>query len=235
MESSSFGRLFGVLFSPGKTFRSIAERPTWALALLVLLVLSGVVGFLGSQRMDYRDLFTQKMREAGQEVSEEQLDRQVSFMEKAGGPISAGGAAVGVAVISLIGALFYWLAFKLLGSEFSYKTSFAVTLHAAMPVAVSLLLSLPVILSRQTITYGDMKRSGGTYLQSNLAFLAPEGAPAWQIALYACVDFFSLWSLALSVIGFRAVTRKSTQSVAVTVFVIWLLFVAVRVGLASLG
>ena len=40
MEDSSFGRLIGVLVSPGKTFRSIAERPAWLVPFLVLMVLS---------------------------------------------------------------------------------------------------------------------------------------------------------------------------------------------------
>ena len=38
MENSSFGRLIGVLVSPGKTFRSIAERPTWGVALVVFML-----------------------------------------------------------------------------------------------------------------------------------------------------------------------------------------------------
>ncbi len=29
LEDSSFGRLIGALVSPGKTFQSIAGRPTW--------------------------------------------------------------------------------------------------------------------------------------------------------------------------------------------------------------
>ena len=104
--------------------------------------------------------------------------------------------------------------------------------HAGMPVVVSILLSLPVVLSRARLGYDDVK--SGSFLQSNLAFLAPEGSKAWVTALYASADFFAIWSLILSVIGFKAVSRLSTQAVAVTVVVISLLFVAVRVGLAAL-
>src|SRR5947209_6238443 len=39
LEDSSLGRLIGVLVSPVKTFQSIAARPTWVAALLVLVVL----------------------------------------------------------------------------------------------------------------------------------------------------------------------------------------------------
>jgi hypothetical protein len=235
MENSGFGRLIGVLVSPGKTFQSIAERPTWAAPLVVLILLSAVVGYMTAQRTDYRDVITQSVREKGRDVSEAQLEPQIEMMEKAGPYISAGGAPVAVVLITLIVALLYWVGFKLLGGDFSFKSSFSVTLYASMPAVVSLLLSIPVILSKESIGYADMKRSGGgSFLQSNLSFLAPEDAPGWLAALYASVDFFSLWSLVLTVIGFRAVTRLSMKAVTITAVVIWLLLVGVRVGLASL-
>jgi hypothetical protein len=235
MESSSFGRLFGVLFSPGKTFRSIAERPTWAVALLTLMLACALVGFVSGQRTDYRDVIIESSRDKGQDVNEAQMEPAIEMMEKAGPAIGAVTTPLIVAGLVLIVALLYWVAFKLLGSDFSYKSSLAVSLHASMPAVVSLLLSIPVILSRSTITYADMKKSGGTFLRSNLAFLAPEDAPSWLTALYASLDFFSLWGLALSIIGYRALSRKPTQSVAITVIVIWLIFVALRVGWAAIS
>ena len=232
MENSSFGRLIGVLVSPGKTFRAIAERPTWAVALAVLLLASAAIGYVSASRTDYRDVITRSMSESGRDLPANALDQQIEMMEKAGPAISAVGAPVAVLVFSLLGALIYWILFKLQGSEFSYKSSLATSLHASMPVVISLLLSLPVILSRPSLGYDDVK--SGTFLKSNLSFLAPEDAPAWVAALYASVDFFAIWSLALSIIGYRASARLSTRAVAVTVIVVTLLFVAVRVGLSAL-
>jgi hypothetical protein len=232
MERSSFGRLIGVLVSPVKTFASIAERSTWGVALLVLALVIGLVSYLAGTRTDYRDVMEQSFRDSGREIPEGQMESQIEMMEKIGPVMSGIAAPVAVVVISLIAALIYWLAFKLLGSEFSYKSALSVTLHAGMPVVVSMLISLPVILSRSSLGYDDVK--SGSFLQSNLAFLAPEDAPAWLIALYASVDFFTLWSLVLSVIGYKAVSRLSTQAVVVTVIVVTLLFVGVRVGLSAL-
>lgn len=234
MESSSFGRLFGVLFAPGKTFASIAGRPTWAVALLVLMAACSAVGFVSSKRTDYRDVIIESTRDKGKEVNEAQMEPAINMMEKAGPAIAAASTPVVVAGLTFLAALLYWVAFKLTGSDFSYMSSLSVALHAGMPVVVSLLLSIPVILSRSTITYADMKRSGGSFLQSNLAFLAPEDAASWLRALYASVDFFSLWGLVLTIIGFAAVTRKPTGSAAGPVIAIWLLFVAIRVGWAAL-
>lgn len=233
MENSSFGRLIGVLVAPGKTFRAIAERPTWAVALLVLLLASAGIAYLSGTRTDYRDVMTQSMRESGRDVPEGALEQQIEMMEKAGPIIGAVGAPVAFAFFSLLGALIYWMAFKLQGSDFSYKSSLAVSLHAAMPVVISLLLSLPIILSRSSLGYDDVKT--GSFLKSNLGFLAPEDAPAWLAALYASADFFAIWGLVLSVIGYRAATRLPTRAVAVTVVIVTLLFVAARVGLTALS
>ncbi|HEY3568839.1 MAG TPA: YIP1 family protein [Thermoanaerobaculia bacterium] len=231
LEDSSFGRLFGALFSPGKTFRSIAERPTWGVALVVLLLASGAVGFVAGQRTDYREMITRSLKDSGREVPAEKLDRQIEITQKVG-PYLAAGSGVFVLLVLLLITLFYWIIFKLLGSDFTYLSGLSVTLHAAMPAVVSLLLSLPVILSHKTLGYEDVK--AGTFLRSNLAFLAPPDAKAWVVALLASVDFFSLWSLVLTVIGYRALSRLSTQAVAITVVVVTLLFIAVRVGLATL-
>ncbi|HEV2854238.1 MAG TPA: YIP1 family protein [Thermoanaerobaculia bacterium] len=232
MENSSLGRLFGVLFSPGKTFRSIAERPTWAVALLTLMIVAAGVWYVAGSRMDFRDVITKSVQKSGRDVSPEQLEPQIEVMEKAGRYIYAGSTPLVMAFFTLLTALIYWVAFKLLDSDFSYKSSFSATLHAAMPLVVSYLLSLPVILSRPSLGFQDLKT--GTFLASNLAFLAPDDAPAWVTAALASLDFFGLWSLALTIIGFRAVSRKPNQTVAVTVIVVWLIFVGIRVGWTAL-
>ena len=48
LEDSSAGRLIGVLVSPVKTFQSIAARPTWAVALIVLALLGAGIGQLST-------------------------------------------------------------------------------------------------------------------------------------------------------------------------------------------
>jgi Yip1-like protein len=234
LEDSGFGRLIGALVSPGKTFRSVADRPTLLVPLLLFLLVVGVVGFLTAQRTDYRDVLTQTMRERGTEVPPEQLERQIEVTEKVAAPSAAVLAPVVVAVIVLFAAFLYWLAFKLLGSDFSYKTSLSVALYAGVPSLVAALLTIPVLLSYDSIGFKDMRRTGGNFLQSNLAFLAPEGAKAWLVALCASADFFALWGLVLTVIGFKAASHLPARTVAVTVAVIWLLFVAARVGWAAL-
>ena len=234
LEDSSAGRLIGALISPTKTFQSIAERPTVLVPLVLFLLIIGVVGFLTAQRTDYRDVLTQTARERGTEVPPEQLEKQIEITEKVAAPSAAVIAPLVVTLLVLFATFLYWLAFKLLGSDFSYKTSLSTTLYAGIPSLVGALLTIPVLLSYESIGFKDMRRTGGHFLQSNLALLAPEGAKPWLVALLSSADFFALWGLVLTVIGFRAVSRLPTKTVAVTVVVIWLLFVLAQVGWAAL-
>jgi hypothetical protein len=59
MEDSSLGRLISVLISPEKTFRSIAEHPTWVVALVVLVLLGAAAGYLVFQKLDMAEVISQ--------------------------------------------------------------------------------------------------------------------------------------------------------------------------------
>lgn len=227
MYESGFGRLIGVLIAPRKTFEAIAARPTWVAALLAILVVTGAVGYVSAGRTDWDDVMRGQFAQSSQEVPPEMVDQQIAFMEKSGSLISMFGG-VGVAVYALIGAALFLLAFRLLGSELDFVSSLAVTFYSFMPMIVAALLSLPVILSKPTLGFDDM--SSGSFLASNLAVLAGEDtAPALR-ALLASVDFFTLWTLVLLIIGYRVVARVSGKTAAAAVIGLWLLSVAIKVG-----
>lgn len=223
MHDSAVGRLLGVLVAPGRTFRSIAERPTWVAPLLLLMLLGTAVGYLTAQRMDFEDVVRQRMAQQHQELSPEDLDRGVQMAKKIG-PIGAliGGIVMFPAGFLLL-ALIFWTFLRLLGSDLTYPASLSVTLHSMVPTAVSMLLTAPLILGRGTITAHDAQRG---ILLSNLAVLAPEGSGAAVTSLLGSVDFFSLWVLILLSLGYRIVARVSGTAATGTVVVLWLLWVA---------
>jgi hypothetical protein len=230
VNGSAAGRIPGVLVSPVKTFRAIAERPTWWPPLLVLILLFGGIGYVLAQRMDFEDVVRQRIAKQGQEVSAEQIDRGVQ-MAKRFAPFGAvASALVFWPAVFLILALILWTVFRLLGSELSYPASFSVTVHSMIPLAVAQLLALPVVLSRDKISAHDAQDG---ILLSNLAFLTPEGAGPAVRALLGSIDFFALWVVVLLVVGYREVARVSWAKAAAVVAVLWLLIVGLRVGLAA--
>jgi len=223
MEDSSFGRLLGALVAPGKTFRSLAERPTWVSAFLVLYALESGVALLAFQKVDFAAGIREQIAEQHIQIPAGSEERAASF-----GKIAA--SAVALLVVPLLTFLIpaIFLLLNLVGGELEYKKSLAVTLHASMPYALATLLTLPVIFSRGEISLKDMQ--GGALLQSNLGFLASEADQPVAHALLASVDLFALWSVALFILGYEVAARVSRKIAATTVLSLWLFVVAVRLA-----
>lgn len=234
MENSSFGRLFGVLFAPGKTFRSIAERPTWVVPLLILAILGMVMGIAINMRMDQREMISRQMEKFGRQLTPEQLDEAVERAEHPSPVLRAVqvvSGLLGQCVIFLFLAFLFWLAFKLTGSDMTYKSSLSTYLYASVPAGIAYLLTIPVVLSRSSI--GPEVMSEGALASSPAAFM-PEGtSPLFKAALGG-LDFFALWVLVLTVIGYRIVAKVSTTAAVTVAVLIWLLGVGIRVGFAAL-
>ena len=236
LEDSSFGRLFGVLASPAKTFRSIAERPTWAVALAAILIVSTVVGVLANTRIDkngLRQMVKERIEKSqGGQAAPDQVERGMVMAEKVNA-VTRWLIPVFGLVIQLLIALLFFMAFHFFaGSEIPYQTSFAVSLHGLLPNLVSGLLLIPVILSRQSINPKDAQ--SGNLLASNLGAFAPESLGTAAKSLLSSLDFFSLWSILLLIIGYRIAAKVSTAAAATVVVVLWAFYVAVKVGLTAL-
>ncbi|MGH9362156.1 MAG: Yip1 family protein [Thermoanaerobaculia bacterium] len=228
MENSSLGRLVGVLVAPGKTFRSIAERPTWGVAFAVLVALTVATTLLFFQKMDFAEIVRQQMEAQGREMPPE-AEGATGMMRGC-----AMAAALGIPIIFYFGVpLIFWGAFTLLGGTIDYKTSLAVTLHAMMPTAIAALLSIPVLLGRAEITVEEAQ--AGSILASNLGHFAPDGASPVLVALLSSVDVFSIWVIALLIVGYHLAAKVSKAKAAVTVLVIWGVGILFKVGMAALG
>jgi hypothetical protein len=230
MHESAFGRVIGALISPEKTFRSIAERPTWVVPLLLLILITGLVGYVAGERVDFEKQIRREMAERGG-VSEEEIQQAVGFMEKFGRILFV-IPAVFAPLIYLLIALIFLVALRLSGSEIRFGQSFSVLLHAMMPWVVHGLLSLPLILRQEAIDPEAMERGG--LLMSNLAALAPEDSGKVLLSLLASLDLFTVWTLILLTIGYRVVARVSTATAATVAVTLWLLYLAGKLGLTAM-
>jgi len=230
----SLQRIAQVLWAPTQTFRKIAERPTWAVALVVLLALGGIVGYLAVQRIDPGDQRAQ-MRETLEERGlrgaelEQALDQGMQVTE-AIAPWTPAFPVVFGTLGYLFVALLFWVAFRLAGGELGYPHSFSVTLHGFVPQALGALIAIPVILGQETLDPEAVQR--GSFLASNLGFLAPEDASPVVSTLLSSLDLFALWSVVLLTIGYSVVGRVSKGVAGGVVVGAWLLWVAIKVGLA---
>lgn len=235
MDDSSFGRLIGVLVSPGKTFRSIAERPTWLVPFLVLLILSLAVGWLVQTRVDPEEMVRYQLGKFADRMPPEQIDEMIRSAENVTPAQQALQIGIGIPVAALfyavISALFLGI-FKLLGSEMTFKQSLSTYLYGSMPMAVAALINLPLILTRDSVSPEEVL--GGGVLVASPAILASEETSAVIRSLLGSLNFFTLWTLALLILGYRAVAKVSLAASSGAVITLWLLWVAGKAGWAAL-
>lgn len=235
LEDSSFGRLIGVLVSPGKTFRSIAEMPTWLVPFLVLMALSLMVGWFLFSRVDPEEMVRYQLGKFADQMPAEDVDKMIHDAENMTTGKRLLQTAIGLPVAALsyaaLAAVFL-VAFKLLGSEMTFKQSLSTYLYGTTPLAVAALINLPLILIRDTISPEEMM--GGGVLVASPSILASEETSAVIRSLLGSLNFFTLWTLALLILGYRTVARVSTAAASGAVITLWLLWVAGKAGFAAL-
>jgi hypothetical protein len=234
MKDSSWGRLIGALVAPGETFRSIAERPTWLPPLLVLALLGGAVGLVLQMRTDPEEMVRGQLEMVKVDMPQEQVDKMIEDAENRTTGAKVGLAAIGVVVQPLIYAVvavLFWIGFRLFGSEMDYLRSLATTLHGYLPLAVGSLINLPLMFTRETLTFEEA--SSGGVLVSSLKTLAPEDASAVTEVLLGSFDLFTIWTLVLLTIGYKATAKVSTAVASGIVLLFWLVYVVGKVGFAA--
>lgn len=225
-EPGALGRLTGALFSPVPTFEAIARRPTWLAPVLALMLASGIASMALAPRLDFAAVTREAFEKRNRPVAEGQLET-VSRVQRIF-VVVAGFLAPGIFCLVVAGVLF--LAFKAFGDEIRFAQAFAATAHANLPRVISSLLLIPVALSREAID----PRFIGDLLRSNAGFLVDQkSAPALH-ALLQSLDLFSLWALALLVVGFASASRTRRGHAAAIAVTIFVLSVLGRVGIAAL-
>jgi Yip1 domain len=225
---SAIARIPGVIFTPVKTFESIARRPTWLAPLLLWTVMSLVLTTVMMPRMDWEGMTRAQMEKRGQTVTEEQIQQTVEMQKRFAGLGYVWGGLV-PAVISLLIALIFWGAFKAFGSDLSFKQSFGVTTHAFVPAVLASVLFIPLLLRQEKFNPAHM----ADLLRSNLGFLVEkESSPAVH-SLLQSLDVFTFWSLALLVVGYAAAGKTSRGKAAGLILTLWILFVLGKAGWAA--
>jgi len=228
VTDNSWTRIPGVLVAPRRTFAAIAERPTALAAMLVGILLGAAVIYASFGKISPQELLRSVEASGRQLPPELDAARLHRF--------SLWSTVIGALFVSpllfLAAAALLLAGIRLGGGELDYRRALSVTVHGLLPFALAGLLTLPVVLARESVGLEEVQ--GGTLLLSNLGAFAPEAAGPALTALLASADLFSIWCVALLVLGFEVVARVSRGTAAVAVGTVWALGVLVKVGLAAL-
>jgi hypothetical protein len=229
---SPFGRVIGVLFSPGKTFEDIVRKPSWMLPILLTTILSIVASVVINQRINWREFMNQQIEKSPRaaQLSPEQKQQQIEGGVKFA-PISTYVfGTIGPILAALIIGLVMWGAYSLLGgASTNFGTAFSITSHAFLTGLVSSPLFILILYLKP---YGTADLDNP--LAANIAAFLPEDSAKWLVALCKSFDLFTFWTLILLAIGFAAVNPKKLKGAkAFTIaFSVWAAYVVCRVGWA---
>ena len=230
---SDFGRVGGVLFSPGPTFEDIARKPSWIVPVILVTIFSlGVVFFL-NQKMDWPTYIRHQNEQSSrwQNLTDEQKDNAVNLGAKIAPAIAWGGGALGVVISAVIISFVYWLAFNVLaGAQLRYGQSMAIVSYAYVPAIISCILAMVVLAMKR---FGDVDPQ--RLLATSVAAFLPTDAPKWEVTLGSSIEIFWLWTMMLMVIGYSKANPKkiSGGSAFGIIFGLWAVYLLIRVGLSA--
>lgn len=223
-------RLWMMFASPGKVFADIAIKPSWVLAMILLVLLGVAAQLVIMPHVDTEATIRARMAERGTELSDEQIERIVEQSEKFTRFAPAIGIVVGPIAWFIMAAIFFVL-LKMVGSDADYVKSLSTAIHAYWPASVVQLVLTSVLIQRM----GKMPQNElANVVKSHLGvFLSPD-APAWLAAAASTINIFNIWTVVLLIIGFATVGKISRGRAAVVALVPWAVWLVGKAGITML-
>ncbi len=206
-SASPFSTLGNIFVDPGKAFDDIKDHNGWLWWPLVLMVAASIaMSVVFFSHADTAAMFAQQMAAQHTQMTPQQMQAVAKFQSPvvlmAGGVF---GSLVGIPVVYLIFALYYFLIAKLAGwNEQGFGSWFSFAVWSAFPGILAPVISIVVFLLRgQSATrFQDVD-----ILSFNaLLFHLPPG-DKW-VSLAAAFSPFTIWVLALAIFGLARWTRR---------------------------
>ena len=239
-EPGAFARMTGVLFSPGKTFESVARKPgwDWVVPVVLLMALALVGGIYINPKLDTDGAVKEAMKriDANANISAEQKEQIKGRIEGQFAAVKSGWVRfLGPCFVLLpvfFVPLFYLGIAKAFGAARGYIPIVAGYAYCQVPQILKAIVGLGVAFPRESIDLNDAER----IVRSSVgAFLDPATTSKALLTFMTSVDLFEIWGLVLGSIMLARTTKLSKNLAAIVVASLWLLFVLLKVAGAALG
>jgi hypothetical protein len=226
---SEVQRLWMMFTSPGDVFSDISIKPTWILAMVILVLLGVGTQAIIMPHVDTEATIRARIEQRGRELSEAQMDTAIEQAEK----FSKFGPIIGLVVAPIawvIMAAVFFIMLKLVSSDTDYTRTLSTTLHGYWPATVVQLILTAILIQR----VGKVPQNELTnVVKANLgAFLSPD-SPAWLTAAAGTISVFNIWAVILLIMGFAAVGKISRGKAATVVLVPWGVWIIAKAALAA--
>lgn len=226
---SPLARVAGVFGSPGPTFDSIARRPGWVLPIVISTLLSIAATAAILPRIDFDTAVRERLAARGVTMPEERVERIVEAQKRFAN-LGYVWAAVANLFIALVLAMVFWTSFKAFGWDLAFRQSFGITSHALLPYIGTSMLLILFVTRLDLVNPADL----GDLTHANLGFLVDRRENPVLHSLAASMDVFTLWVLALLVIGYAIAAKVVRKKAAILIVSLWGLYVLGKAGWAAI-
>ena len=138
-------------------------------------------------------------------------------------------------IISLIGALIYWLGAKVMGGTAGFLHAFSIWIYSSLPPTVIGTLANFLVLFLKSPDDIDIATSSRGLVKANPTLLFDGKEMPVLATVLSTIDLFVIWGLVLAAIGMQKVAKLSAGSAWGIVLIITLIGLAFRVLFAFLN
>ena len=227
---ASWRHMGSVLTSPGEGFAALARKPTFALVMVLLVVVGAVGVWIAMSKVTAADLFA-SIEQSGRAVPAKMQEDPEAFLKVM--------RATQLGTVIVLSPLFYLalagiclVAFRMLGSDLTFRQSLATTVHALLPFGLVGIAGIAIAFGRDEIRLADIQAGG--LVPSHLGVLAGEDAGKVLRALLGSFDLFSVWCVVLLATGYRVVARVSRGAAWGVVGTVWTIGILIKLAIAAI-
>ena len=197
---SQLSHVVDIYLSPTKAFEGLKERPTFLLPFVLVAVASVAMMMLYFFTVDPAWYLDHALLASGNEMTAAEMAQAKKMMPgaRALGWISAVMAIVGMAALTALYGLYFWLAGRVTGTATRFRHGLALSTWSNMPVLLGLVASLAAVATMEPQT--GLESLMLLNVDPLLVQLAPDDR--WS-SLAKNFNLLSLWALGLAALGWR--------------------------------
>ena len=230
-----FSRVTGVFFEPKKTFEDIAQRPTFLVPML-LVILFGIAYLTQvGQRIGWDRVSRQQIESSSraQQLPAEQRQAQVNVTVKVFQVTQFAGPLLFVPIMDLvIAGVLLGIVAGIMSAPLKFKQVFAITAWSGLPGCVMSVLAIAV---------AYVKNPDDFNFNNPLAFnpgavMDPQTSSKFVYSLASSFDLFTFWTIFLLATGLKAAAGKklSFGGALFSVLLPWAVVVLIKAGFAGM-